>query len=179
MQSGLGPAAVARILDDLRRIVRVLRESSRASERALGVTGAQLFALKTIAQSPGVSLSELANRTRTHQSTVSVVVKRLIAARLVSRVTSTSDGRRVELAATAKGRALLAKAPLAAQERLIEGIEQLPRKHGELLATSLHRLVVAMQLDEEAPVMFFEDDTVPASRGSRRRARVPERSRRA
>jgi DNA-binding MarR family transcriptional regulator len=150
------------ILDDLRRVVRVLRESSRSSEREFGVSGAQLFALKALAKDPALSLNELAARTRTHQSSVSVVVKRLVRARLVSRVTSLQDKRRVELAVTAKGRTLLARAPLAAQERLIEGIEQLSRADRRVLARSLHRLVDAMQLGDEPPSMFFEID--PASR---------------
>jgi DNA-binding MarR family transcriptional regulator len=101
---------------------------------------------------------------------VSVVVKRLVRARLVSRVTSEHDARRVELAVTAKGRALLAKAPLAAQERLIGGIEQLSRKDTQELARSLQRLVAAMQLGQEPPSMFFETEarTRPRPSGARR-----------
>lgn len=112
-----------RILDDIRRIVRVLRESSRASQRNLRVTGAQLFALKALAHAPTLSLNELAARTRTHQSTVSVVAMRLVRAKLVKRMTSKQDARRIELAVTAKGHALLAQAPPAVQERLIDAIQ--------------------------------------------------------
>lgn len=168
MQSAGQSGEVISILDDLRRIVRVLRESSRSAERAHGVSGAQLFALKVLAQSSPLSMNELAARTRTHQSTVSVVIKRLVAAKLVSRVASEQDARRVELAVTLKGRALLAKAPLAAQERLIEGIELLGRKDQKLLASTLHRLVSTMQLVDEAPTMFFEED----ERARRRKARA-------
>lgn len=166
----LRPEQVGLVLDDLRRIVRVLRESSRAAERTLGVTGAQLFALSVIARVPGISLNELALRTRTHQSTVSVVVKRLIAAKLVVRRISPEDGRRLELVPTKAGRTLLASAPMAAQERLIEGIEQLSWKHFELLALSLRRLVSAMKLDGEEPVMFFEEAD-PRPRRMRKQAR--------
>lgn len=148
---------VTRILDDLRRIVQVLRESSRASEQQLGVSGAQLFVLKALAGSRAISLNELAARTYTHQSTVSVVVKRLVDRGLVSRVTSELDARRIELELTRRGRALLARAPRATQDRLIEGLEKLPRKQRQALATALHDWVEVMQLDEEAPAMFFED----------------------
>jgi DNA-binding MarR family transcriptional regulator len=146
------------ILDNLRRIVRALRESSRSAERALGVSGAQLFALRMLAQSPSLSLNELAARTHTHQSTVSVVVKRLVAAKLVTRAVSAEDARRVELAVTLKGRALLRKAPFAAQENLVEGIAQLTRKDSQQLSVSLQRLVEAMQLTDEPALMFFEED---------------------
>ncbi len=146
------------VLDHLRRIVRVLRESSRAAEGLLGVTGAQLFVLKALAGSPALSLNDLAARTRTHQSTVSVVVSRLVARRLVRRTPSQADGRRVELSLSPKGRALLARAPLAAQDALIEGIERLPRAQRKSLATALRSLVRAMNLQDEAPAMFFEDN---------------------
>jgi DNA-binding MarR family transcriptional regulator len=161
------------ILDDLRRIVRVLRESSRSVERHLGVSGAQLFALKVLSQGPALSLNALAQRTRTHQSTVSVVIKRLCAAGLVSRFTSKDDARRLELAVTAKGRAVLRRAPLAAQERLIEGVEQLTLRERRVLSASLRRLVAAMQLEEHAPAMFFEEEDSARANGKRR---APSRS---
>ncbi len=62
------------MLDAIRRIVQALRESSRAAEKRVGLSGAQLFVLQTLGESPGLSLNELAERTRTHQSSVSVVV---------------------------------------------------------------------------------------------------------
>src|SRR4051812_212495 len=116
------------VLDHLRRIVRTLRESSRAAEARLGVTGAQLFVLRALAGPRPLSLNQVAARTHTHQSTVSVVVKRLVSQRLVQRAPSTVDGRRVELGLTARGRAVLERAPLAAQDRLVAGLESLARK---------------------------------------------------
>ena len=150
---------MAGILDDLRRIVQVLRESSRTTELKLGVNGAQLFVLKALAGSRAISLNELAARTYTHQSTVSVVVKRLVDRGLVSRATSPLDARRVELALTRSGRTLLARAPRATQDRLIEGLEKLPGRERQALATALHHWVEALQLDDqEPPAMFFEEE---------------------
>ena len=149
---------MAGILDDLRRIVRVLRESSRDTEQQLGVSGAQLFVLKALSGSRAISLNDLAARTYTHQSTVSMVVKRLVDRGLVSRATSQLDARRVELELTRRGRALLARAPRATQDRLIEGLEKLSRKERLALATALHHWVEAMQLDNEEPAMFFEEE---------------------
>jgi DNA-binding MarR family transcriptional regulator len=146
------------ILDDLRRVVRALRESSRDSEQRLGVSGAQLFVLQTLSSSDSLSVNQLAARTRTHQSTVSGVVSRLVDRGLVTRTVSASDARRVELSLTRSGRALLARAPLAAQDDLILGIERLAREQRRALASSLRALVVAMDLETEQPAMFFEDD---------------------
>jgi len=175
MQSSSRPirpivAEAIAVLDDLRRIVRVLRESSRAAESMLGVTGAQLFVLKALAEAPALSLNALAARTRTHQSTVSVVVKRLVDRGFVKRSASQLDGRRIELELSQRGRTLLERAPLAAQDRLIEAIERLPRAKRRVLAEALHDLVAEMCLDDEPLSMFFEEDDadVRVARGTRR-----------
>jgi DNA-binding MarR family transcriptional regulator len=163
-------AEVVSALDDLRRIIQVLRESSRQAEGKLGVTGAQLFALRALAEGQSLSLNELASRTRTHQSTVSVVVKRLVAGGLVRSAPSREDARRLVLALTPRGRALLARAPLAAQERLIEGLERLPTTQRLALAKALRALTHEMGLEDSRPAMFFEDDE-PATTKRGHRAR--------
>jgi hypothetical protein len=76
----------------------------------------------------------------------------------VRRDTSSKDGRRAELALTRAGRTLLAESPLAAQDRLIAGLESLPPAKRRALASGLRALAVAMRLDEDLPVMFFEDE---------------------
>jgi DNA-binding MarR family transcriptional regulator len=159
-------------VNDLRRIVRVLRESSRAVEEHVGVSGAQLFVLQALADSSAVSLNELAERTLTHQSTVSVVVKKLVERGLVSRVPSEVDGRRVEITLTREGRALLKRAPGVPQRRLIEGIERLTPAERRQIAVLLHRLAETMRVSEEEPAMFFEEpDEGERKKGVTRRAR--------
>ena len=145
------------MLDDLRRIVQALRESSRTAEQTLGVSGAQLFVLHALAGAGPLSLNALAERTHTHQSTVSVVVKRLVKRGLVDRAVSRSDARRIELNLTSTGRALLRRAPGAAQERLLEGLRRMSAAQRGELAVALRRLVVAMGLAARKPEMFFED----------------------
>lgn len=145
------------VLDGLRRIVRVLRESSREAESKLGVSGAQLFALKALSEARQLSLSELAERTRTHQSSVSVVVKRLVRSKLVTRKASPEDARQLELSLTPRGRALLKRAPNAAQDRLILAVEALPRGERQALGRVLAHLSEAMGAADTAPQMFFEE----------------------
>src|SRR5690242_7260670 len=82
---GAGGQDVRSILDSIRRIVRTIRVASRASEKQLGLTGAQLFVLHHLAETPAMSMNDLAERTRTHQSSVSVVVQRLVDRGLVVR----------------------------------------------------------------------------------------------
>src|SRR5262245_28824999 len=92
------------VLDAVRRIVHALRESSRWAEKHVGLSGAQLFVLQKLAESPdAVSVNELAARTHTHQSSVSTVVARLVGRGLVRRVWSEADGRSVELTLSRRG----------------------------------------------------------------------------
>lgn len=144
------------VLDAVRRIVHALRESSRWAEKHVGLSGAQLFVLQTLAGSPPISVNELAARTHTHQSSVSTVVSRLVDAGLVKRTRSADDARRAELSLTPKGRRLAGRAPHAAQQLLIGGVEKLPARRRRLLASTLSELAAAMD-DIERPAMFFEE----------------------
>jgi DNA-binding MarR family transcriptional regulator len=157
-------------LDAIRRIVQSLRVSARAAERRLGVSGAQLFVLHALAEAPAHSLNELAARTFTHQSSVSVVVDRLVRRRLVSRTRSTQDGRRVDLALTTSGRSLLRSSPEVAQIRLIGALRNLSGSECRVLARHLGRIVREMGATD-APTLFFEDALTRPNRASTKRRR--------
>lgn len=164
----LRDASSISVLDDLRRIVQALRRSSRAAEQSLGVTGAQLYVLQTLCTGPAVSLNDLADATHTDQSTVSVVVRRLVDRGFVRRHTSPTDARRLVLEPSESGRALLARAPAASQEHLIDALQSLPTAQRRSLAVGLRALTTRMRLNDGAPAMFFEDEKVRAKRGGRR-----------
>jgi len=145
------------IIDSIRRIVQVLRISSREAERTVGLTAAQLFVLQRLKGDNALSLNDLASRTLTHQSSVSVVAQRLADRGLISRIRSTQDARRVELSLTPAGRRLIARAPHAAQEHLLTAVRQLSPAPRRQLAKLLGQLVHEMGLAAEAPMMFFEE----------------------
>jgi MarR family transcriptional regulator, lower aerobic nicotinate degradation pathway regulator len=162
------PEVARAVLDSIRRIVRHLRESSRAAEKSLGIGGAQLFVLQVLAREGSLSVNALAERTLTHQSSVSMVVARLVESGLISRARSRSDARRLELALTARGRAVLRRAPLASQQDLIRGIERLAGRERRALAAGLGALVAAMGLAATPPTMFFHDDRASRRQRARR-----------
>ena len=144
-------------LNAIRHIVRALRESAAVAERKTGITGSQLFVLKILAEAGVMSVNELAAETFTHQSTVSVVVRKLVAQGLVRKAASARDQRRVELTATPKGRALLERSPSSAQGRLIAAVRALPPAERRQLAATLVRLASAVETRRRKPSMFFED----------------------
>ncbi len=123
-------ADVVRVVDAIRSIIQSLRISGRAVEQELGISSAQLYVLQELAERPEQSINDLAYNTFTHQSSVSMVVSRLVAGDLVRRSTSRGDARRVSISLTPAGRALVRKAPHTAQTRLIDGLRTFSR--GEL-----------------------------------------------
>lgn len=145
------------ILDSIRRLVQALREGGRAAERAVGLSGAQLFVLEQLASARALSLNELAARTLTHQSSASVVVRKLARKGLLERRAAASDRRRIELAITAAGRRALSKAPATAQELLLDGVRRLGPSARRGLARSLATLVARLPREAGPPPMFFEE----------------------
>lgn len=155
-----------RVLDSIRRIVRLLREGSRASEAAVGLSAAQLFVLQKLDADEPLSLNELAARTLTHQSSVSVVVSRLVERGLVMRRPSANDARRLELLPTKRGLSLRARGPAPQQSRVIAAVESLTAHQQRTLADGLEQLVRALDLHERAAPMLFDDE--PARRPHKR-----------
>jgi MarR family transcriptional regulator, lower aerobic nicotinate degradation pathway regulator len=159
--------AGASALDSMRRIVRALGISARTAERSIGITGAQLFVLRVLDAHPAQSLNELAALTFTHQSTVSVVVDRLVSRGFVTRSRSDTDGRRVVLALTAAGRRALRHAPPPTQLRLITAINALPPARRRELAKALKRVVGAMDLGGGTTGLPFDELESPRARRRR------------
>lgn len=158
--------AVTRAIDALRRIVRAIRLSAQRAERALHLSGAQLIVLRQLEAGPVRSLNELAERTHTHQSSVSVVVRRLVARGLVTRTRAADDTRRVELGLSRAGRALLRRSPPAAQVQLIRAFAGLSPARRRDLAGALELVVGRMGLAASPASMMYADvDRDGPSRG--------------
>jgi len=137
------------ILDALRSIVRELRLASREAEQRVGVHGAQLHALRQLSDSPTMSLTELADRTHTDISSVSVVVSRLVEQGLVARKAADEDRRRLSLALTARGRSLLRRAPETGSSRLLAAAAHLSDREVHSLANGLGKLVAGLDREDE------------------------------
>jgi DNA-binding MarR family transcriptional regulator len=153
-----GSKDATRVVEALRRLVRALRASAGVVERATGLSGAQLFVLRSLAASPAASLQELAARVLTDPSSASVVVARLVEQGLVERRGDPRDRRRVELSLTAAGRTRLRRAPATAQERLVATVRALPADTRAELAWTLDSIVRSIGADEAPAAMFFEPD---------------------
>jgi len=149
---------VSRSMNAVRSIVRALRINTRAIELKMGISLAQLFVLQQLDNKPAESLNELAERTATHQSSVSVVVRRLVQAGLVTRTAAPHDRRRVNISLTSEGRERLAGAPQTVQAQLLAGLERLSMDQRRTLADLLELWLTSSGVDNGAPPMMFEED---------------------
>lgn len=122
-----------------------------------------------LSRHPASSVNDLADLTRTHQSSVSVVVRKLTERGLVAKRTASDDARRAELSITDQGRDLLAGAPKTFQARLEQGLTDLGRDRTHVLAEALAGWLKACGLDDPAPPMLGEEEP-------RRRAELEPRN---
>jgi len=146
----------ARTLDGIRALVGSLTRSARSVEQRTGVTTAQLFVLRQLAESDGLSLGEIADRTLTRQSTVSVVVGRLVKAGLVHRQRADDDRRRLELSLTGAGRRLLGRAPMPTTGRLLAALDELSEDQLRSLSIGLDSLIGKLGVESRRAGMLFE-----------------------
>jgi DNA-binding MarR family transcriptional regulator len=153
-------ADLTEVLEPLTALIGAFRVATRVVERRLGISAAQLFVLQKLAEGPVGSLNELAARTFNHQSSVSVVVARLLARGFVTRSIFPDDARRVTIALTAAGRAVLRKAPEPLQARLLDGIGRMPRTERKALARSLERLVREAGIAGGTAATLFDEETL-------------------
>jgi DNA-binding MarR family transcriptional regulator len=168
-----GPAGsdareVRATLDAFRHIFQALRGSHR---RRASIGAARLFALQQIADHPNASVNDIAARTFTHQSSVSVVIQRLVATGLVVKVPAKDDARRTRLSVTAKGKRLLARAPGTVQEDLVSAVSSLTARDRRTLARLLTTIAHAVTPAgiQTPPPMFFEEREPARAFPARRR----------
>jgi len=148
-----------RILDAIRRLVRLLRLSDRAAQANVGLSAAQLFVLHELGKTPALSLGELADRTRTDQSSVSTVVTRLVTAGLVERERAPDDGRKLALTLSRAGRVALRKAPPVAQELLLDAIEKMGATDRRRFAELFAEFLDSIHADQAPAPMLFEEES--------------------
>jgi MarR family transcriptional regulator, lower aerobic nicotinate degradation pathway regulator len=148
---------LSEILDALRTLVLALQSGSRVSEERVGLTGAQLFVLEKLRDVNSMTVNELAYATHTQQSTVSVVVSKLVKKGLVSRMRSTEDARVQMLSITKRGRTKLTSAPETVQDRVVSALKNMPLKNRARLASDFNHLIAEAGLIGIKPEFFLEN----------------------
>ena len=146
------------VLDSIRRIVRVLRNFSKSTERDFGLSTAQIYVLQKLFEAKrSLTVNELAEATLTHQSSVSVVVSKLTSRKLLERIANEQDSRSVRLSITTEGKYLLGKSPTSIQDRLTKALSKMSPKERKGLVEGLQALIQKAGMQDDEPSMLMED----------------------
>jgi DNA-binding MarR family transcriptional regulator len=122
------------------RLRRVLRASIRTEYPWESLPMAQVELLQRLRAEPGLRLNDLASRHRLANNTVSMLVRQLVAAGLVTRTTDPDDRRAVLLELTDDGRRVLADWQTAHERRLARALSRLPAADQRTISAALPAL---------------------------------------
>lgn len=126
-----------------------VRQHFRSVEQRCGVSGSQLWILQEIGRAPGIGISDLAAAIGIHQSTCSLLVEKLVKAKLVARSRISSDQRRVGLKLTRSGQRTVSCAPGPAEGVLPQALAGLSNESLKALNRSLRLVIDRLELDAE------------------------------
>lgn len=146
------------IVQGLRRIVKALHSYSQDVRGAYGLTGPQLWALKTLQREGAMTVGALATALAVHQSSISILVDRLEQRGLVRRVRQRPDRRSVRVELTQRGATMAADAPEPAQGRLLHELNAMTAAELQRTRRVIDRLVSAMEARDVHARFFFSDD---------------------
>jgi DNA-binding MarR family transcriptional regulator len=150
--------AIAEVMQSLRRIIRAIQDYSHEVSNKFGITGPQLWALKTISQSESLSLSELSKTMYSHPSTITGVVDRLEKKGYVVRSRDKKDRRVISVRLTPKGKRLSRGTPNPIQGKMIYGLGKLRKEELNSIYDSVSRLVEIMEAQNVKVTFFFDQE---------------------
>lgn len=159
---------VAEIIDNIRRVFQAVNEYSKRAKRETGLTGPQLWAIKIIAESAPIKVSDLARRMYLHPATVVGILDRLEAMDLVSRTRSREDRRVVDIDLTGPGRNMVEQSPEVAQGLLVKGLEQMSAQRLLHLDDGLEKLAEILGAKELPPKPLLTHDLRAPSKSGKR-----------
>jgi DNA-binding MarR family transcriptional regulator len=137
-------------LQKLRIVVRAAQRHSTWIEKQCGVTGAQLWLMQELHETPGLRVGELAERLAIHQTTTSNMLNALVRKKLLVKNRETSDQRVVTLSLTKEGMSIVAKAPKPVRGVLPEALRRMDQKSLGDLTRGLQALLAEIGIADEA-----------------------------
>jgi DNA-binding MarR family transcriptional regulator len=149
---------IADVLNNLRRVFKVVHQYSKRAEKVGGMTGPQVWAMKVIAESAPIRVTDLARRMYLHASTVVGILDRLEQHALVTRTRSKEDHRVVTVSLTAKGRDTVSNVPQIAQGLLLKGLKELSDKDLQITSEGLRQLVGILGVEGMPPPLLLSPE---------------------
>lgn len=149
---------VAETMDNIRRVFQVINEQSKKVEKETGLTGPQIWAVKTISEKGSIRISELGKAMYLHPATVVGIVDRLEKRGFVVRERSSDDRRVVDVRLSSEGQALVSNSPEVASNKIIHGLESLPMDDLAMIHRGLERLVAILDAQNVPPKLIGATD---------------------
>lgn len=144
-------AVIAEVVQRVQQILKTVDLFSRRTLRQFGVTGPQIWALRTIDAAGSLSTGELADRMFLHDSTISGILDRLEERGLVTRERGDDDRRVIRLRVTRSGLDILCRAPEPPRSRLPRGLQKLDRRELRRMRDAVRQLALIMRVDDLDP----------------------------
>ncbi len=136
------------VLVALRRVIRATDLHSKRLSKHAGLTGPQLLIMRSIRDLGEVTIGTIAEKVSLSQATVTTILDRLEHRKLVYRVRSTQDKRKVHAHLTEDGADILARAPQPLQEDFIKKFQSLHEWEQTMIIASLQRVANMMDADD-------------------------------
>jgi MarR family transcriptional regulator, organic hydroperoxide resistance regulator len=149
---------ISEIMQSFRRIFRAIQQYSEDVLKEFGVTGPQLWLLKTLREKDGASVGELSQKMYLHISTVSGIIDRLEEKGYVLRKRGKADRRVVTVRLTPAGKTIISRAPEPAQGKLLHGLQKLSTQEVMELQIALLKIVDLMEVEYMKVKFFFAEE---------------------
>lgn len=150
-------------LKKFRQIISSAQHHFRQIEDQCGLSGAQLWALREVAEKPGLRVSDLAKAMSVHQSTASNLLDKLSNRKLIRRERNDADQRIVRLHLTEEGLKIVANAPGPARGILPAALNRLPDETLDNLNRGLSLLLDAIEIRDKEAAMKPLSDLIPSN----------------
>jgi DNA-binding MarR family transcriptional regulator len=148
--------AIFGTMQSLRGIFKAIQNYSHEVSKDYGITGPQLWAIKTLSVNGRLSLGDLGQRMYLQPSTITGLIDGLEEKRYLIRIRDRADRRVVKVELTSRGERLAKKAPDPAQGKMIHGLMKLKRSELTLIFHSLQKLVKIMDAQNSKATFFFD-----------------------
>jgi DNA-binding MarR family transcriptional regulator len=143
------------VLVSLRRVIRATDLHSKYLAKTTGLTAPQILLLQTIRDKGQVTIGELASEISLSQATVTNILDRLEKRKLVYRMRSEQDKRKVHAYLTESGIETLKAAPTPLQENFTRKFGDLQNWEQTMIVASLQRVAYMMDAQhiDASPVL--------------------------
>jgi DNA-binding MarR family transcriptional regulator len=158
-----GPELYMHMMHDLYLALRRLQRASEIHAKRLGrhsgLTPIQLLILHSIKAMGESTLGDLAKQVSVSQATLSTIIDRLENRELLQRIRSKSDKRKVHLALSDKGAAVIQAEPALLPSAFLDRFGKLADWEQLMLLASLQRVAGLLEEGQTTPAELFESET--------------------